>query len=139
MQSLSRTLKEEVTFDRDMVTSLDWRTYPVARASDIPDQVDIILINRPDFPQAARASPRPGPRRGNCKRGLRATGVRMRQAPLTPARAKAALDGRATRLGIARDFPAPESSPGDAVELAVVFRVPHAYGSQGRVRQGDSG
>ena len=38
MQSLSRSLKEEVMFDRSHVTSVDWATYPVARASDVPDR-----------------------------------------------------------------------------------------------------
>jgi hypothetical protein len=28
IQTTSRTLKEEVTFDRSLVTSLDWKTYP---------------------------------------------------------------------------------------------------------------
>ena len=36
IQSLGRSLKEEVTFDRSNVTSVDWKTYPVARASDVP-------------------------------------------------------------------------------------------------------
>src|SRR5204862_1827334 len=37
IQSMSRALKEEVMFDRSSVTSVDWDTYRVARASDIPE------------------------------------------------------------------------------------------------------
>ena len=36
VQSLGRTTKEEVMFDRSNVTSVDWNTYKVARASDVP-------------------------------------------------------------------------------------------------------
>src|SRR5205085_8918613 len=36
VQTLSRTLKEEVRFDRRKVTSVDWATYPISRMSDVP-------------------------------------------------------------------------------------------------------
>jgi nicotinate dehydrogenase subunit B len=92
IQSLSRTMKEEVMFDRNNVTSVDWRTYQVARASDIPDQVDIILINRPDIPPSGAGEPSSRPTPGAIANAIfDATGVRVRQAPLTPARVKAAL------------------------------------------------
>src|SRR6202521_487547 len=44
-QSWGRTLKEEVMFDRSNVTSVDWQTYPVSRASDIPSKVEVVLLN----------------------------------------------------------------------------------------------
>jgi CO/xanthine dehydrogenase Mo-binding subunit len=92
IQSLSRTLKEETTFDRSRVTSADWVTYPVARASDIPAVIDIVLVNRPDLPPGGAGEPssrNAGAAIANAV--FDATGVRMRQVPLTPARIKAAL------------------------------------------------
>ena len=49
IQSMSRVLKEEVTFDRNNVTSVDWLGYRVAQASDIPE-IDIVMINHPELP-----------------------------------------------------------------------------------------
>jgi len=37
IQAISRTLKEEVTFDRSRVSSPDWRLYPILRFAEIPD------------------------------------------------------------------------------------------------------
>jgi nicotinate dehydrogenase subunit B len=43
---MSRTLKEQVRFDRSRVTSLDWASYPILTFPEIP-AVDIELIDRP--------------------------------------------------------------------------------------------
>src|SRR5690606_23289041 len=49
LQAASWTLMEEVKFDEQHVSSLDWGTYPIFRFSDIP-QVEVAVINRPDMP-----------------------------------------------------------------------------------------
>src|SRR6266576_3641898 len=92
IQSMSRSLMEEVMFDRSNVTSVDWRTYPVARASDIPSQVDVVLLNHPELPPngAGEPSSRNVPA-AIANAVFDATGARVRQMPLTPARVKAAL------------------------------------------------
>ena len=36
VQTVSRTLKEQVTFDRSRVTSLDWASYPILTFPEIP-------------------------------------------------------------------------------------------------------
>jgi len=92
IQSLGRALKEEVTFDRSKVTSVDWRTYSVARASDIPSQVDIVLLNHPELPPngAGEPSSRNVPA-AIANAVFDATGARVRQMPLTPARVQAAI------------------------------------------------
>ena len=46
IQTTSRVLMEEVAFDRGMVTSLDWASYPIITFPDVPDVV-IDLIDRP--------------------------------------------------------------------------------------------
>jgi len=92
IQSMGRTLMEEVMFDRSNVTSVDWRTYPVARASDIPSQVEVVLLNHPELPPngAGEPSSRNVPA-AIANAVFDATGARVRQMPLTPARVKAAL------------------------------------------------
>jgi len=91
IQSLGRSLKEEVLFDRGNVTSLDWRTYQVARSADIP-QVDVILINHPEIPPSGAGEPSTRPTAAAINNAIfDAIGVRLRQAPFTAARVKAAL------------------------------------------------
>jgi nicotinate dehydrogenase subunit B len=93
IQSLGRSLKEEVTFDRSNVTSVDWITYPVARASDVPDRVEVVLINHPELPSSGAGEPSSRATAAAIANAVfDATGARVRQAPLTPTRIKAALD-----------------------------------------------
>lgn len=92
IQSLGRTTKEEVMFDRSNVTSVDWNSYKVARASDVPAVVDIVLINRPDLPPGGAGEPSSRATAAAIGNAVfDATGVRIRQIPLTPERVKAAL------------------------------------------------
>jgi nicotinate dehydrogenase subunit B len=93
IQSLGRALKEEVTFDRSNVTSVDWKTYPVARASDVPNRVDVVLISHPELPSSGAGEPSSRATAAAIANAIfDATGARVRQAPLTPVRVKAALD-----------------------------------------------
>ncbi len=92
VQSLSRSLKEEVTFDANRVTSADWYSYPVARASDVPEKVEIVLIDHPEIEPSGAGEPSSRPTAAAIANAIfDATGARVRQAPLTPARMKAAL------------------------------------------------
>ena len=93
LQGLSRTLFEEVTFDRSRVTSVDWSSYPVLTFPDAP-LLEIELIDRPTEPPVgvgeAAATPVPA---AVANAVFDATGVRLRTAPLLPDRLKAALRG----------------------------------------------
>ena len=92
VQSMSRAIKEEVAFDRTAVTSVDWRTYPVARASDIPPVVDVVLVNHPELPPGGAGEPSSRATAAAIANAIfDATGVRLRRVPFTPARVKAAL------------------------------------------------
>lgn len=94
IQSMSRGMKEEVTFDRTNVTSMDWTTYPIARAPDIPAEVDIVLINHPELPSSGAGEPSSRATAAAIANAIfDATGARVRQMPLTPARIKGALSG----------------------------------------------
>ena len=92
LQATSRTLFEEVRFNRKMVESDDWLSYPILDVRDAPEEIKIVHINRPEIgPRGAgepttRVTP---PAIGNAF--FDATGVRMRRVPLTPERVKAAL------------------------------------------------
>ena len=99
LQSASRILKEEVTFDTAKVTSVDWITYPILRHVDVPDKIDIVIVNgdpnpnRPDLPHLSAGEPSTGPTSAAIANAIfDATGVRIRRAPFTPARVKAALN-----------------------------------------------
>jgi CO/xanthine dehydrogenase Mo-binding subunit len=92
IQGISRGLMEEVTFDRSRVTSLDWASYPIITFPDVPDEIDIVLISRPDLPAVGvgEASTK-NVWAGIANAVFDATGVRLRRMPFTPERFKAAL------------------------------------------------
>jgi CO/xanthine dehydrogenase Mo-binding subunit len=87
VQALSRALYEEVTFDRSRVTSLDWSKYRIIRFPEVPDSIDVILVNRPDLPPMRVGEPASEcvwPAISNAI--YDAVGVRLRQMPFTPQR-----------------------------------------------------
>ena len=91
-QSTSRALMEEVTFDEKMVTSLDWNGYPILDMKDAPETVDIILIDRPDSAPTGAGEGSSRPTAAAIANAIYdATGIRLRRAPLTPARIKAQM------------------------------------------------
>src|SRR5436190_1305732 len=92
VQGLSRTLFEEVRFDRDSVTSVDWASYPILEMADAPESIDVTLIDRPEVAPSGAGEPtiRVIPA-AVANAFFDATGVRLRRAPLSPERVKAAL------------------------------------------------
>ncbi|MDB5776643.1 MAG: isoquinoline 1-oxidoreductase subunit beta IorB, molybdoprotein [Herbaspirillum sp.] len=95
VQGMSRALFEEVSFNRGGVTSTDWSSYPIARFEDIPEVVQVELINRLDKPSvgAGEASTCPvAAAIGNAI--FDATGARLRQYPFSPDRLKTALNNK---------------------------------------------
>ncbi|HEV7966123.1 MAG TPA: molybdopterin cofactor-binding domain-containing protein [Candidatus Acidoferrales bacterium] len=98
VQGVSRTLFEEVHFDENGVTNLDWNSYRTIRFQDIPE-IEIILIDRPElgFLGAGEASIIPVPA-AIANAVFDATGARVRDIPLTPDRVLAALSNPEPRL-----------------------------------------
>src|SRR6185503_703818 len=45
LHALSRALWEEVQFDSERVTSVDWASSPSLRHSDVPEVIDVVLVN----------------------------------------------------------------------------------------------
>jgi CO/xanthine dehydrogenase Mo-binding subunit len=93
VQTISRTLIEEVHFDASKVTSTDWASYPIITFPDVP-KIEVQVINRPDAPpwgageMAAAVVPAAI---GNAV--YDAIGVRLRSVPFVPSRVLAALAG----------------------------------------------
>jgi len=96
IQGISRTLLEEVTWDDQKITSVDWRTYkPLFLSSQVP-AIDIVLINRPDMPAMGAGETAVTIVAGAIGNAVfDATGVRLRQIPFTPERVTSALATRA--------------------------------------------
>ncbi|HSP50797.1 MAG TPA: molybdopterin cofactor-binding domain-containing protein [Pseudolabrys sp.] len=92
VQGVSRTLWEEVTFDRKTVTSVDWISYPILDITETPGQVDVVLINHPELPPTGAGEPSIRPVAAAIANAIfDATGVRIRRVPFSPERVKAAL------------------------------------------------
>ena len=92
VQGVSRALWEEVTFDRNTVTSVDWITYPILDITETPRQVDVVLINYPDIAPSGAGEPSIRPVAAAIGNAIfDATGVRIRRVPFSPERVKAAF------------------------------------------------
>src|SRR5437899_8432215 len=95
IQTVSRTLIEELKFDRSMVTSLDWESYPILKFPDIPEIV-IDLIDRPSERPWGGGEPAAAVVPSAIANAIHdATGVRLRSIPYTPDKVKPATRGGA--------------------------------------------
>jgi CO/xanthine dehydrogenase Mo-binding subunit len=91
VQGVSRALMEEVKFDSTGITTLDWKSYPVIRFPAVPT-IEIVLINRPEMPALGGGEPSSAPIAAAIANAIfDAIGVRMREAPFTPARVLAEM------------------------------------------------
>jgi CO/xanthine dehydrogenase Mo-binding subunit len=92
IQGISRTLWEEVHFDRRNVTSIDWLTYPILDITETPETIDCVLINRPEAAPTGAGEPSIRPVAAAIANAIfDATGVRIRRVPFSPERVKSAL------------------------------------------------
>lgn len=112
LQSLSRTLGEEIRWDETGLITVDWETYPILRFDAVPE-VEVIVIDRPGEEPYGAGEPGTiltAPAIANAVAA--ATGARLRQVPFTPRRVKQALD----QLSLHQPS-APEShtAPGDVL------------------------
>jgi nicotinate dehydrogenase subunit B len=91
VQTVSRTLKEELTFDRGMVTSLDWASYPILTFPELPE-IEIALIDRPTEKPWGAGEPTAALVASSISNAVfDATGVRLRSVPFKRGKVKAAL------------------------------------------------
>ncbi len=116
VQGASRALYESLAFDKRQVTSLDWVTYPIMRFKDAP-KITFDFVQRTDIPAVSTGTLQPNgttaPTSTVAAGGVfvggsgeppstsigaaianaffDATGVRMRTAPMSPARVRATM------------------------------------------------
>jgi CO/xanthine dehydrogenase Mo-binding subunit len=98
LHGLSRALYEEVQFDSEKVTSVDWMSHPTLRHADAPERIDVLLVNgdpdpnRPDLPPYGGGEAALKPMLAAIANAIYdATGVRIRRAPFRDARVLTAL------------------------------------------------
>ena len=98
LHGLSRALYEEVQFDSEKVTSVDWISHPTLRHADAPERIDVLLVNgdpnpnRPDLPPYGGGEAALKPMLAAIANAIYdATGVRIRRAPFRDARVLTAL------------------------------------------------
>jgi nicotinate dehydrogenase subunit B len=92
LQGMSRALGEEVTWDDQKITSVDWRSYHSLSMGFAPPAIEIVLLNQTDVEACGSGETSitvVAPAIGNAV--FDATGVRLRQVPFTPERVRAAL------------------------------------------------
>jgi len=98
LHGLSRALWEEVQFDNEKITNVDWVTYPSLRHSDTPQSIDVVLVNsdpnptRPDLAPFGAGEASHKPLIAAIANAIHdATGVRIHRAPFRKERVLAAL------------------------------------------------
>lgn len=85
LQGLSRALYEQVSFNTTQVTSSNWSSYPIMRFSDVPQVIQISLINRPQEDAVGVGEAATVPIYAALANAYYdATGVRKRSIPLFP-------------------------------------------------------
>jgi len=91
VQAASRTLKEEVTFSKTNVTSLDWNSYPILRFGETPAVTSVVVQRTDQKSTGAGEEVVAAASAAIANAFFDATGARLREYPLTPARVKSAL------------------------------------------------
>ena len=87
----SRALFEEVIFNNKRVTSLDWVSYPLLRFADHPN-VHYQVVQRTDLQPTGSGEPPHAPVAASIANAFfDATGLRILEAPMTPARVRSVL------------------------------------------------
>ncbi len=98
LHGLSRALHEEVKFNTEKVTSVDWISHPTLRHADVPESIEIVMVNgdpnpnRPDLPLYGAGEACLKPTMAAVGNAIYdATGIRIRRVPFRPERVLAAL------------------------------------------------
>src|SRR5258705_4108986 len=111
IQSTSRALMEQVSFDRSSVISREWGAYPIITFPDIP-KIDVLMLPRQDQPPLGVGESASVPSAAAIANAIfDATGVRFRELPFTPERILAGLRGGQPAPQAALPGVAPKPAP----------------------------
>ncbi|KJC46769.1 aldehyde dehydrogenase [Bradyrhizobium sp. LTSP885] len=111
IQSTSRALMEEVSFERGAVTAREWGAYPIIKFPDLP-KIDVLMLPRQDQPPLGVGESASVPSAAAIANAIYdATGVRFRELPFTPERILKGLRGEQPAA------PAPLPPPKSAAPL----------------------
>jgi nicotinate dehydrogenase subunit B len=91
IQTASRALYEGVRYTKTEVTSTDWVSYPILRFKDHPSVTTAVFQRTDQTPTGAGEPLVPGTPASIANAFFDATGVRIRQVPMTPERVRAVL------------------------------------------------
>ena len=107
IQSTSRALMEEVSFERGAVTAREWGAYPIIQFPDLP-RIDVLMLPRQDQPPLGVGESASVPSAAAIANAIYdATGVRFRELPFTPERILKGLRGEQPASAVALKPPAP--------------------------------
>ena len=98
LHGLSRAIHEEVRFDTEKIMSVDWVSHPTLRHADVPERIDVALVNgdpnpnRPALPPYGAGEAATKPMLAAIANAIyHATGLRIRRVPFRDDRVLAAL------------------------------------------------
>jgi nicotinate dehydrogenase subunit B len=93
IQATSMTLKEQVTMEGEGVTSVDWKTYPILKFSEVPE-IETVVVDAPELPTLGMGECTMGPTAAAIGNAVaHALGVRIRDMPFTRERIARVLLG----------------------------------------------
>ncbi|MGY4161900.1 nicotinate dehydrogenase subunit B [Bradyrhizobium sp. USDA 4461] len=111
IQSTSRALMEEVSFERGAVAAREWGAYPIIKFPELPE-IDVLMLPRQDQPPLGVGESASVPSAAAIANAIYdATGVRFRELPFTPERILKGLRGEQPAA------PAPLAPPAKAADL----------------------
>jgi nicotinate dehydrogenase subunit B len=115
IQSTSRALMEEVSFERGAVATREWGAYPILKFPELP-KIDVLMLPRQDQPPLGVGESASVPSAAAIANAIYdATGVRFREPPFTPERILKGLRGDADATP--NVLPGPTSAPPRAQEI----------------------
>jgi CO/xanthine dehydrogenase Mo-binding subunit len=93
VQAMSRAKHEAVRFEGSRVTSVDWITYPIVDTTEVPDAIEIVMLNNdPAAKSTGAGEPSSRPVAAAIANALHdALGARPRRVPFTPEAVLAAI------------------------------------------------
>ena len=110
IQSTSRALMEEVSFDRTSVATREWGAYPILKFPDLP-RIDVLMLPRQDQPPLGVGESASVPSAAAIANAIfDATGVRFRELPFTPERILKGLRGEVPTARGVLPAPSPAAS-----------------------------